>query len=312
MAEYKLTSKQAHLLWDEGHPPVLTIKSGDIVEFETAEVTDNFFSIDSTTETIAELDLSKCYPLVGPVYVEDAEPGDTLLVEILEIQPRGWGWMAVLPGLGLLPERFPDAYLRTFDLSNGEYVPFREDIKVPFDPFFGTIGVCPAGAKGQGVMPPGGFGGNMDLRHLRKGCKLCLPVEVKGALFSCGDGHAVQGDGEVCVSAMEVPLDAKLKFTLLKGKKLDAPEFITPSPLLPKVDTAGWYGTMGYGPDLMQASKDAISRMVDYIAENYSMEPVDAYLLCSIAADLKIAEVVDGGVWVVTAMLPLSIFQKAE
>ncbi len=309
MAEYKLTNKQTHFLWDERHEPVLTISSGDTVLFETAEVTNDFITADSTVEVIDRLDYDQFYPLNGPIYIEDAEPGDMLAVEVLDVKPKGWGWMSVLPGLGLLPERFPDPYLRIFDLSNGEYVPFREDILVPFDPFLGTMGVCPAGADGLSVMPPGSHGGNMDLRHLRKGSIVYLPVQVKGALFSCGDGHAVQGDGEVCVTALEAPVDAKLRFTLIKGKTGESPSFFTPSPLLAKNDCCGWQGTTGFGPDLMQAAKDAVSRMVDYISENHDMEPIDAYLLCSIAADLKITEIVDSGIWIVTAMLPLSIFK---
>ena len=310
MAEYKLDNTQTHYLWDVNHEPVLHINSGDTVSIETAEVSSNFFNINSTTEDIARLDFDLLYPLSGPIYIEGAEPGDTLAVEILDIKPKKWGWMSVLPGFGLLPERFPDAYLRTFDLSNGVYVPFREDIMVPFDPFLGTMGVCPAGAEGLSPMPPGSFGGNMDLRHLRKGATLYLPVQVKGALFSCGDGHAVQGDGEVCVTALEAPADVRLKFTLIKGRSGASPSFYTPSPLLHETDTCGWQGTTGFGEDLMQAAKDAISRMIDFIVEKSGLEPIDAYLLTSIAADLKITEIVDSGIWIVTAMLPLSIFRE--
>ncbi|MBQ9827209.1 MAG: acetamidase/formamidase family protein [Lachnospiraceae bacterium] len=308
MAEYRLENTQTHYLWNVDHKPVLTIKSGDTVTFETAEVTSDSLTIDSTTEDVAKLDYDLFYPLTGPVYIEGAEPGDTLAVEILNITPKNWGWMCTLPGMGLLPERFPDGYLRTFDISNGEYVPFPGDIKVPFDPFLGTMGVCPAGAEGQSVMPPGAFGGNMDLRHLRKGATVFFPVEVAGALFSCGDGHAVQGDGEICVTALECPVTAELKFTLIKGKAGQSVSFFTPSPLLPKIDICGWQGTTGFGPDLMAAAKDAMSRMVDFVLEKTDLEPYDAYLLCSLAADLKITEIVDSGVWIVTAMIPLSIF----
>ena len=310
MAEYKLDSTQTHYLWDVRHEPILRISSGDTVCIETAEVSSDFINFDSTTEDLERLDFDLFYPLSGPIYVEGAEPGDTLAVEILDVKPKGWGWMSTLAGFGLLPERFPDAYLRTFDLSNGEYVEFREDIRVPFDPFLGTMGVCPAGAEGLSAMPPGSFGGNMDLRHLRKGATVYLPIQVEGALFSCGDGHAVQGDGEVCVTALEAPVDAKLRFTLIKGKTGASPSFFTPSPLLPKTDTCGWQGTTGYGEDLMAAAKDAVSRMVDFIVEKSGLEPIDAYLLASIAADLKITEIVDSGIWIVTAMLPLSIFRN--
>ena len=126
MAEFRLNSAQTHYLWDVRHEPILRISSGDTVFIETAEVSSDFINIDSTTEDLERLDFDLFYPLSGPIYIEDAEPGDTLAVEILDIRPKGWGWMSVLAGFGLLPERFPDAYLRTFDLSNGEYVPFRD------------------------------------------------------------------------------------------------------------------------------------------------------------------------------------------
>ncbi|OLN21267.1 acetamidase [Domibacillus antri] len=299
-----------HYAWSVNNEPALTIQSGDTVIFETREVTDGQFTIDSTTEAIAGLDWTRVYPLAGPVYIEGAEPGDTLAVEILDIKTKGWGWTAVLPGLGLLPEEFPDAYLRTFDLSDGEYIHFREDIKVPIEPFLGTMGVCPKDADNVPIMPPGTFGGNMDTRQLMIGTTLYLPVQEAGALFSCGDGHAAQGDGEVCVSALECPMTSKLKFTLIKGKSIPAPQFQTKGALTPKVNHAGFYGTTGVGGDLFKASQDALRGMVDYIADTYNMSKLDAYLLSSLCVDLKISEIVDAGHYVVSAVLPLAIFEQ--
>jgi acetamidase/formamidase len=298
-----------HFAWNVNNEPVLTIQSGDTVIFETREVTDGQFTIDSTTEAIAGLDWNRVYPLAGPVYVEGAEPGDTLAVEILDLKTKGWGWTAVLPGLGLLAEEFPDAYLRTFDLSDGEYIHFRDDIKVPIEPFLGTMGVCPKNAENVPIMPPGTFGGNMDTRQLMIGTTLYLPVQEVGALFSCGDGHAAQGDGEVCVSALECPMSSSLRFTLIKGKSIPAPQFQTKGALTPKVNHAGFYGTTGVGSDLFKASQDALRGMVDYIAETYNMSKIDAYLLSSLCVDLKISEIVDAGHYVVSAVLPLAVFK---
>ena len=309
MAHYQLTSKQYHILWNKNHAPVLTIKSGDTVTVDTEEVTNGFFNINSTAADIPNLDLDACYPLVGPIYVEGAEPGDTLAVDILDIAAKDWGFMFILPGLGLLSDTFTTPYFRTFDISNGNYINFRDDIKIPIEPFFGTIGVCPADADGQGVMQPGSFGGNMDCRYLKKGATLYLPVEVEGALFSCGDGHAAQGDGEVCVTALEAPLTGTFRFRLLKDRHIKAPQFETPALLNVASDPAGYYGTSGIGPDLMENSKKALLDMIDYVSERYNMSKEDAYLLCSLCADLKIAEIVDGGVFVVNAVLPLSVFQ---
>ncbi|TWI54545.1 acetamidase/formamidase family protein [Halalkalibacter nanhaiisediminis] len=303
-------SDVVHYSWDAKREPVIKIQSGDSVIFDTREVTDGQFNLNSTTEAIANLDWTRVYPLAGPVYIEGAEPGDTLAVEILDLKVKDWGWTAVLPGLGLLAEDFPDAYLRTFDLSDGEYIHFREDIKVPIEAFLGTMGVCPQDADGTPIMPPGTFGGNMDTRQLTVGTTLYLPVQEVGALFSCGDGHAAQGDGEVCVSALECPMESRLKFTLIKGKSIPAPQFQTKGALTPKVNHAGFYGTTGVGTDLMTASQDALRAMVDHIATTYDMPKIDAYLLSSQCVDLKISEIVDAGHYVVSALLPLAIFEE--
>ena len=254
------------------------------------------------------LDWDRVYPLNGPIGVAGAEPGDTLAVEILDIHTQGWGWTAVLPGLGLLPEDFPDAYLRIFDISGGEFAHLRDDIAIPLAPFFGTMGVCPGGASAQPIMPPGTFGGNMDTRQLVAGSTLYLPVQVEQALFSCGDAHGCQGDGEVCVTGLEAPMYATLRFTLHKGRSIPSPQYRTPAPLTPRVDSAPFYGTTGVGGDLYAAAQDAIRAMVDHIHQTYDLPPVDAYLLCSLAVDLKISEIVDAGQYIVSALLPEAVF----
>ena len=300
---------RVHYTWNRQHEPVLHIHSGDTVVYETREVADNQLGPESTTADLASLDWQRVYPLAGPVAIEGAEPGDTLAIDILKLHPLGWGWTAILPDLGLLSEDFPEAYLRIFDLSNGEFIYFREDIAVPITPFLGTMGVCPEQASGEAIMPPGSFGGNMDTRQLGEGSTLFLPVQVSGANFSCGDAHAAQGDGEVCVSAVECPMHAALRFRLIKGKRIPSPQFQTAGALTPKVDHKGFYGTTGVGPDLMQAAKDAVRAMVAHIAENYALTPQDAYVLSSLCVDLKISEIVDAGQYIVSALLPLAVFQ---
>ena len=238
----------------------------------------------------------------------DAEPGDVLAVEVLDIHTEGWGWTAVIPGFGLLPEDFPDAYLKIFDLTNGDYTYFKDDIVIPIEPFFGTMGVSPAGPEKPVILPPGPFGGNMDTRHLTKGSVLYLPVQHAGALFSCGDAHAAQGDGEVCVTGIESPMYAALRFDLIKGKSMPAPQFMTPRPLTPLVEERGWYATMGVNGDLMQAAKDSLRAMVEHISTTYGLDPVEAYVLASLVVDLKISEIVDQPNWIVSSYLPLAIF----
>jgi acetamidase/formamidase len=303
-----LPDEQVHFTWDTGNEPRLVVDSGDTVVVWTRDVSDNQIAPDSDTSVIAGLDWNRVYPLLGPIGVHGAAPGDTLAIEVLDIRTQGWGWTAILPGLGLLPEDFPDAYLRVFDLSHGDVAYMREDIAIPLEPFFGTRGVCPAGASAQPVMPPGVFGGNMDTRQLVRGSTLYLPVQVDQALFSCGDAHACQGDGEVCVTGLEAPMFAALRLTLEKHRSIPAPQYRTPGPLTPRVDSAPFYGTTGVGGDLYVAAQDAVRAMVDHIATTYDLGREDAYLLCSLAVDLKISEIVDAGQYIVSALLPEAMF----
>jgi acetamidase/formamidase len=299
---------RVHFTWDTGHEPALEIESGDTVVVWTRDVSDNQITPESDASVIPGIDFERLYPLAGPIAVAGAQPGDTLAVEILDIHTQGWGWTAILPELGLLPEEFPDPYLRVFDLSHGDVAYLRDDIAIPVEPFFGTMGVCPAGAQAQAVMPPGTFGGNMDTRQLVRGATLYLPVQVERALFSCGDAHAAQGDGEVCVTGIEAPMFASLRFTLEKGRTLPSPQFRTPAPLTPRVDSAPFYGTTGVGEDLYRCAQDAIRAMIDHLTASYSLSREDAYVLCSLVVDLKISEIVDAGQYIVSALLPEAVF----
>ena len=305
---HHLPDERVHFAWDVGHEPVLAIDSGDTVVVWTRDVSDNQIGPDSDTSVIANLDWDRVYPLAGPIAVNGAEPGDTLAVEILDIHTQGWGWSAILPGLGLLADDFPDAYLRIFDLSHGDVVYMREDIAIPLTPFFGTMGVCPAAASAVPVMPPGTFGGNMDTRQLTRGSTLYLPVQVNGALFSTGDAHAAQGDGEVCVTGLESPMYCSLRFTLHKDRPIPAPQYLTAGALAPRVADGHWYGTTGVGPDLYIGAQEAVRAMVDHLAAEHGLSPEDAYLLCSLCVDLRISEIVDAGEYVVSALLPLQVF----
>ncbi len=305
---HHLPDEQVHFTWDTGNEPRLVVDSGDTVVVWTRDVSDNQIGPGSDTSVIAGLDWNRVYPLCGPIGIQGAEPGDTLAIEVLDMHTQGWGWTAVLPGLGLLPEDFPDPYLRIFDLSHGDVAYMRDDIAIPVEPFFGTMGVCPAGASAVPVMPPGIFGGNMDTRQLVRGSTLYLPVQVEQASFSCGDAHGAQGDGEVCVTGLEAPMFAALRFTLEKGRTIPAPQYRTPAPLTRRVDSAPFYGTTGVGGDLYVAAQDAVRAMVDHIATRYDLGREDAYLLCSLAVDLKISEVVDAGQYIVSALLPEAIF----
>ncbi|WP_037496636.1 acetamidase/formamidase family protein [Solirubrobacter soli] len=305
-----LRDEVVHYKWDVDNAPTLEIEPGDTVIVWTRDVSDNQITPGADISALANFDWDRAYPLTGPIHVAGAMPGDTLAVEVVDIHTQGWGWTGVIPGNGLLPDEFPDAYMKIFDLSHGDVAYFREDIVIPLAPYFGTMGVCPAGAHQQDILPPGTFGGNMDIRQTVRGSTVYFPVQVEGALFSCGDAHAAQGDGEVCVTAIESPMMASLRFTLEKDMTIPAPQFSTPGPLTPRVDTAPFYGTTGVNADLYVAAQDAIRAMIDHLGRKYGLSPQDAYLLCSLVVDLKISEIVDGGQYIVSALLPEAIFTR--
>ena len=160
-----LRDDEVHYKWDVDNPPTLEIEPGDTVIVWTRDVSDNQIQPGADISALANFDWDRAYPLTGPIFVNGAAPGDALAVEVLDIHTQGWGWTGVIPGNGLLPEDFPDAHMKIFDLSNGDVAYFREDIAIPLAPYFGTMGVCPAGAHQQSILPPGSFGGNMDIRR---------------------------------------------------------------------------------------------------------------------------------------------------
>ena len=172
----------------------------------------------------------------------------------------------------------------------------------------GVMGVALTEPGEHLTAPPRRVGGNMDIKQLTAGSTLYLPIEVDGALFSTGDGHAAQGDGEVCITAIETTMTATLRFTLRPDLRLAGPQFRTSRPIAQSTNTAGWYATAGIAPDLMEATKQATREMIAHLGREYDLAPREAYVLCSVAMDLKISEVVDAPNWVVSGFMPLSIF----
>jgi acetamidase/formamidase len=310
MAEYQLDREQIHFKWDNALEPAIRLEPGDVVHCWTEEVTNGQITADSPAEALANIDFDQLYPLAGPIAVNGAEPGDALVVEILSLKPDQWGWNGIIPGLGLLPDDFTEPYIRHWDLSDGQTTRLRDDIVIPLQPFCGTMGVAPAEPGEHFVLPPGNFGGNVDIRHLNEGATLLLPVQVAGGLFSAGDCHAVQGDGEVCVTGIECPMAFSLRFDLRKGLNLASPAFYTRPGRLSRHDTeAGYLATTGVGPDLMENARDAVRRMIDWLGTEHHLSPEDAYCLCSVAGDLKISEIVDQPNWIVSFYMPLNIFR---
>jgi acetamidase/formamidase len=309
--EHVIDPTRVHHRWQRTLPPVLEIDSGDVVEFDLRVAGDGQITPQSTAGEV-QLDFETIYILSGPIYVKGAAPGDTLQIDILRLRPGHWGWTMILSDLGLLPEDFPEPYLKIFDLTDGHTARLADGVRVPLAPFLGTMGVHPYEPDGELPFPPHRGGGNMDNRHLREGATLWLPIWCEGGLFSCGDAHAVQGDGEVCVSALECPMQATLRFTLHQ-RSIAVPQFTTPpGPLTPQNDSRGYHATMGISDDLMDCAKTAVRAMIGWIVENHGLSAQDAYVLCSLAGDLKIHEVVDAGVWNVGMTLPLCVFDAGE
>jgi acetamidase/formamidase len=287
------------------------VAPGSTLEFECNDASGGQLTSGSALADIASLDFGRINPVTGPVYVDGAQPGDALKVTIREFVPSGFGWTANIPGFGLLADQFPEPalHLWTYDVAGKEPALFSSSGRVPLKPFAGTIGVAPAEPGLHSVVPPRQVGGNLDIRDLAAGTVLYLPVEVEGALFSVGDTHAVQGDGEVCGTAIESPMKVALTFEVEKGANLKMPRFSTPGPVTRHLDVKGYEVTTGIGPDLMQGARTAVMQMIDLLSARYGLAPVDAYMLCSVCADLRISEIVDMPNWVASYYFPRVVFE---
>lgn len=301
------TIHHRHFGWDNSLPPQAHAEVGDILTFDIQDASGGQLSEHSGAADVAAFDFSRTNPVNGPVYIEGAQPGDVLCVEVLDFQEGNWGWTALIPGFGLLADDFPDPWLHVSHYDRAS-VAFTPEIRLPTRPFTGTIGVAPAEPGLHSVVPPRRVGGNLDIRDLTRGSKLYLPVEVEGALFSVGDTHACQGDGEVCGTAVETAMSVQLRFGLLKGAGFSGPRFEVPASGMAAVDSQGYFATTGLGPDLYRASQDAVRAMIDHLGREYRLDPQLAYALCSVAVDLRISEIVDAPNWLVSAYLPRGIF----
>jgi acetamidase/formamidase len=296
-----LSSDKVHSRWDRDLDPVFTISIGETVLMETRDTSDNQIYPGFTMKDVARIDTERIHPLTGPLYIEGAEAGDTLEISIGEITTASEGFTIVPPGekgFGFMAEKLYEDSIRLMDIDreNG-FVKFSDTIHIPLRPFLGVMGVAPQEKGEFRTIMPGPHGGNLDLAELRTGAKLYLPVFVKGALFSAGDCHATQGDGEVTGAAVECAGKAELTFNLIKEH---ANKF-------PRAETATHYITMGFEEDLATAARKATERMIDFISKVKNITESEAYSLCSVAADVRITQVVNG-IMGAHVMMPKSIF----
>lgn len=310
MTEHFLAAAPTHSVWDRSLDARLRVASGDRVHVCCVDASGAQVHPAMSTEDYLKIDRTRIHALTGPIWMEGAEPGDVLQIDVLETRHHGWGWTSVVEGLGLLKENFREPYLFHWDL-NGDSTRSLAPAVVPVRPFLGVMGVARADARTFRTRPPGPFGGNMDVRELCAGARLYLPVFCAGALFSCGDGHAAQGDGEVCINGIECPLDATLEFRLHKSRQLAGPIVESTDSVAPDITAEAWL-VVETGADLLQAAKAATLRMIELLVSRWGFSEVHAYMLCSVAMKLRLSQVVNEPIHTVTAAMSKQILPKRE
>ena len=297
--DFVLTADQTHNKFSQAIPPVVRVPSGSVIEAHTHEATGGQLNVDSTIEDWGKVDFDKIHTLTGPIYVEGAESGDVLAVKLLELEPGDWGWTATGTEMGFLKGEKETAQLKTYKLDKeNNRVQFAEGISIPLKPFPGVMGVAPPTDEMLVTFPPRANGGNMDDPNLVAGTTAYFPVFVEGALFSIGDPHAVQGLGEVVGTAVEAPMRIVFRVEVIKDRSMEEPQY----------ETDSYYATTGFATTIDEAARKATRYMIRHIEEHHGLSYAESYMLCSLAGDLKIAEVVDEPHMLVTMHLPKNIF----
>jgi acetamidase/formamidase len=293
MAEHTLSATPTHSRWNRALTPRLRIASGDAVRMECVDY--------------SKIDRDRIHALTGPIFVHGTEPGDVLQVDVLEVAHKGWGWTSVVNGLGFLKQRFSEPFFFVWKLEGAVSKSIPPAV-VPLRPFCGVMGVAPAEDGEFRTRPPGVFGGNMDVRELCAGATLYLPVLNRGGLFSAGDAHAAQGDGEVCINGIECPADVTLRFEVHKRRSLPGPMLETPAGRKLEADAEGgeWI-VVESAADATAAARAATSRMIDLLVDRWGLSAVHAYLLCSVAMNLRFSQVVNEPIFTVSAAISKQI-----
>ncbi|TFH39759.1 MAG: acetamidase [Bacteroidia bacterium] len=299
---FTLTKDQTHNKFSSTIEPVIRVPSGAVIEVFTEDAADEQIVPGMTAEEYSMMDYdgNLVHPLTGPVYVEGAMPGDVLMVTLHKMEPGDWGWTRVVPGIFVDSEEF-EPLLRTFELNKEmKTVEFSDGIAIHLEPFAGVMGVAPPDTGLLSTIPPLANGGNMDDSDITEGTIVYFPVFVEGALFSIGDMHAAQGAGEVCGTAIEIPGRIIYQVDVIRnGRKMSEPQY----------ETDDYYAVTAFAPTLDEAARKANVYMIDYLESQHGLDRSSAYMLTSLAADLKIAEVVDRNM-LVTMHLPKNIFIK--
>ncbi len=294
---HKVSMKDVVYKAYKNNAAVLKIKSGDTVVFECKDAFNQV--IQKPEDLPIDFDMEHINPATGPVYIENAKPGDTLEVHILNIDVAEQGSCCIIPNFGFLAPEFTEPWTRIVPIKDG-YAEFSDKVRIPIDPFPGTLIVAPVEVThDHGTLIPLEYGGNMDSRACTVGTIVYLPVFVEGALFAVGDVHAVQGDGEVCGTAVEVDADVTIKFVVNNDKKIVRPQY----------ETEDYFMTTAWGEIVEDAARIALRDMIDWIVEEKGLTREEAYAICSCVVDIRISQLVDITPGV-RAVLPKSIFKK--
>jgi acetamidase/formamidase len=288
-----------HYRWDASLPPRITVDPGTEVVIETRPGDDGQALLNSTSDDPKPFDYGRLHALAGPIAVRGAEPGDSLVVHILELVPGDVGFTMMRRDAGLLTDFEPWTRTYRLDREHGT-AEVADGVRVPLRPFFGVMGTAPLG-ESRSTIPPDTHGGNIDCRDIEAGTTLRLPVFVPGALFSCGDGHAAQGDGEVCVTAIECEMTGRLRFELEKQTGLAAPQ----------LETDDAWMTFGAAPTVEEAARQAVRAMLDVIRARTVVDEPTAYAIASQCVDVRINQLVNRPNMGVRAVLPKSVFTVA-
>jgi len=293
-----------HYKWSKNNKPIARVNQGETVHLKMPDCFANQLTENSDISDFSKLDHTLLDGASGPIWIEGAEPGDTLEIDIDEVKPGPWGCSMSEGHFGLLRDRFPDNFT-IWQLRDGYAVSrsaLLKGIRVPVDTFLGIMGVAP-GEGEFGMIPPQAFGGNMDNRLLTSGARLFLPIQVEGALFSAGDPHAAQGDGESGGTGIEINATATLRFRVLKDLHIRYPRAAV------NILSKPYLLTMGISEDLYTASQLAMEGMIDELGR-HGISGSEGYTLCSLAGDLRISGIVDDPTRVVSMVVPMDILQR--
>lgn len=289
--------------WNREREPITTVRSGAVLTLELIDASHGQIGPDDDETIVGRIDLGQMNPLSGPIFIQDHIAGSAVQVDVLSVVPAPHGWTAVFPRFGLLSDEFPNAALLHWQIFNDRIESSAAGLRLTPAPFLGVMGAVPAAPGTHSVGPPRAVGGNLDTRQLGPGASLFLPTEVDGGMLGFGDAHARQGDGEVCGSAIEVSATATVRLTSRPDLQITMPEYVP----APETVRAEAYATTGIGPDLHEAARDAIRRMIEHLGREYRMVPEVAYMVCSAVVDLRISEIVDRPNWVVSAFWPADV-----